>query len=257
MLTNRNTNVVFMLALFSVIVSDIFRDVPWYVYVSILGIYAAIHVYGSIKLSARFFVPVFDRGSVSSNAIALTFDDGPIEGKTDRLLDILKSKHVSAAFFCIGNRIESHPELASRIHQDGHLIGNHSFWHGKTFDLQLSSSIAKELIDTDAAIRKSTGLTPLFFRPPYGVTNPMVAEAVALTGHKVVGWTIRSFDTVISDRVKLLNRVSSAIRSGDVVLFHDFSDAMLDILPEFIDHVRKLGFKIERIDKLLNEAPYA
>lgn len=257
MLTSRNTNVVFSLALLAIVISDIFGDVAWWLYASTFVSYSGIQAYGAIKLSARFFVPVLDRGSAQSNAIALTFDDGPIDGKTGRVLDILKSREVSGAFFCIGHRVNANPQLARRIHEEGHLIGNHSFWHGKTFDLQLSSTIADELTETDKAVHHTIGLRPLYFRPPYGVTNPMVAAAISATGHKVIGWTVRSFDTVIADRGKLLKRVSSSVRPGDVVLFHDFSDSMLDILPDFIDHVRNLGLKIERIDKLLNEAPYA
>jgi peptidoglycan-N-acetylglucosamine deacetylase len=106
-------------------------------------------------------------------------------------------------------------------------------------------------------IQSTCGVTPVFFRPPYGVTNPMVAGAVRQSNHKVVGWSVRSFDTMIKDRSKLLTRVTTSLKGGDIVLFHDFSETAIDILPDFIDHAHKIGLKIVRLDTLLNENPYA
>ena len=85
----------------------------------------------------------------------------------------------------------------------------------------------------------------------------MLATAVKRGGFTVVGWSVRSFDTVIKDRAKLLRRVTKSLKAGDVVLFHDFSESTLDILPDFIKHVSEVGLKIVRVDKLLNEKAYA
>src|SRR5688572_25650017 len=143
-------------------------NVPAIGYILLGVTYLAITTAGSIILSWQFFIPVKSSG-VSQQSIAITFDDGPIEGKTEKILEILEKQNIPSAFFCIGNRVDKNPVLVKRIHDEGHLIGNHSYWHAATFDLQLAGTIVKELSDTDASIFKVIGKKPKFFRPPYGV----------------------------------------------------------------------------------------
>jgi peptidoglycan/xylan/chitin deacetylase (PgdA/CDA1 family) len=251
------TNIVFIVLIVgSIALNNIFQlPILWYVFLVLA--YAAITTYGVLYISAQFFMPARTRSKIPSNEIAVTFDDGPIPDKTVKLLDILKTHNVPAAFFCIGNRVNEHRDLVRRIHDEGHLVGNHSYWHAATFDLLPASKVEKELVDTNAAIKSSIGVTPKFFRPPYGVTNPMLATAVKRGGFTVVGWSVRSFDTITEDRSKLFNRVTKSLKGGDVVLFHDFCDSTLDILPDFFKHVADVGLKIVRVDKLLNEKAYA
>ena len=208
-------------------------------------------------LSAEFFLPVLYVGDRNSNKIAITFDDGPIPVMTEKILDVLNTHKVPAAFFCIGNRVHDYPALIKRMHESGHLIGNHSYWHGPMFDLQSPDKIAKELADTDVAIQKAINKKPNFFRPPFGVTNPMVASAVKRRGYKTIGWTVRSFDTMTKNGNALLDRVTNSLKGGDVILFHDYSTATLEMLPAFLEQVAILGLKIVRIDELLNEKAYA
>jgi peptidoglycan-N-acetylglucosamine deacetylase len=243
--------------LFLLIVSltiDGMIDVPLWWYVVLVLVFIGLTAAGSFLLSWEFYLPV--RSSGSGNAIALTFDDGPVPGKTDRILDVLASRDVKASFFCIGSRVAANRSLAGRIFNEGHLLGNHSFFHSPTFDLQSTSMITKELSDTDTAIHEVTGKKPKFFRPPYGVTNPMVARAVSRRNYTVIGWSVRSFDTVIRDPRKLFQRVSKPLRGGDIVLFHDHCDQTIEILPALLDHIKNLGLKVVRVDELLNEKPY-
>lgn len=228
-------------------------SIGWYVALAVL--YVSIGALGATVLSLQYFVPAQVRGK-RTDAIALTFDDGPIAGKTEKILALLHARGIPAAFFCIGHRVAANPTLAATIHAEGHLLGNHSYWHGKTFDMQAARTIASELHQTDDILATVIGHRPRFFRPPYGVTNPMVARAVRLGGYTVVGWSVRSFDTVIEDRAKLLQRITRSLKGGDIVLFHDYSDSMLDVLPAFLDHVTKLGLKVVRVDELLQEKGY-
>ena len=228
-----------------------------YWYMSLVVVYLLLNVYGSAVLSAQYFVPARTRAQVSTQSIALTFDDGPVSGHTERILDILKRYDVPAAFFCIGHRVKENPLIIQRIHAEGHVIGNHSYTHKKTFDLLSAGSVAKELAETNAIIRECIGLSPKLFRPPFGVTNPMIAKAVARKNLAVIGWSIRSLDSIMQDRTKLLKRVTRSLKGGDVILFHDYSEAAIAILPDVIDHISRLGLKIERVDRLLNERAYA
>lgn len=227
----------------------------WY---GVLGImYLNIQAYGASVLSAEFFLPVLYAGDRNSNKIAITFDDGPIPVMTEKILDVLNTHKVPAAFFCIGNRVHDYPALIKRMHESGHLIGNHSYWHGPMFDLQSPDKIAKELADTDVAIQRAINKKPNFFRPPFGVTNPMVASAVKRRGYKTIGWTVRSFDTMTKNGNALLDRVTKSLKGGDVILFHDYSTATLEMLPAFLEQVAILGLKIVRVDELLKEKAYA
>jgi peptidoglycan/xylan/chitin deacetylase (PgdA/CDA1 family) len=256
MLKNRIVNIVFFLVLLIAILSDVFGEVSVWFYAGIIFVYSVIQGVGATILSAQFFVPVKFRGDPSQNSIALTFDDGPVPGKTERILDILQTRQIRAAFFCIGRKINEHPQLIMRIHNEGHMIGNHSYWHGKTFDLQTPETIGKELHDTSTAIHRNLGQTPRLFRPPYGVTNPMVASAIRKGSYTTIGWSLRSFDTMISDPSRLLNKVKRSLKAGDIILFHDHCESTIEILPALLDHVAGIGLKIVRVDELLNEKAY-
>jgi len=257
MLKFKTINIIFLVVFFVLLVLDRVFTISFGAYIVVIVLYLTIMTYGTFVLSAQFFISVKFKGDISSGAIAITFDDGPVPGKTEKILEILKSFKVSAAFFCIGHRIADNPTLAKKIHDAGHLLGNHSYWHKNTFDLQKTEKIEQELIATNKAIQEAIGLKPNFFRPPYGVTNPMVANAILRVGFKTIGWSIRSFDTVSKNRDALLKRVTKSIKAGDVVLFHDYCPITLDILPEFLDYVFARGLKIVRVDELLNEKAYA
>ena len=206
-------------------------------------------------MSSNFFVPAICSGNAESTSIAITFDDGPVDGKTQKLLTILKVNEVEACFFFIRQNIEKYQALVQKIHNEGHIIGNHSFYHGWNFDLLSSKKMKAELSKTDDAIESILAKRPNFFRPPYGVTNPNLTKAVG-KDYTTIGWSVRSFDTVIKDPVKLMMRVTRELKGGDIVLFHDNSDAMLEVLPEFIKHVQSIGLKIVRLDRLIGENPY-
>jgi len=85
----------------------------------------------------------------------------------------------------------------------------------------------------------------------------MLASAVKRGGYKTIGWSIRSFDTVIKDSKVLMNRITRSLKGGDVILLHDYTDSTLEILPDLLDHIKKVGLKIVRVDQLLNEKAYA
>jgi peptidoglycan-N-acetylglucosamine deacetylase len=245
----------FLVLLITSLGLDGILNVPLWWYIAITVIYFLAVTYGVIFLSASFFVPVISHGN--KTGIALTFDDGPIAKNTERILDILQRYNVPATFFCIGNRVEARPEIVKRIDAEGHLIGNHTYWHGSLFDLKSSPMVLKELYDTDVAIMKAIGKRPKFFRPPYGVTNPMIANAVRRSNYRVIGWSIRSFDTMTKDPDKLFRRITRSLKTGDVILLHDYPDSTLIALPRLLDHIQKLGLKVVRVDELINERGYA
>lgn len=256
MLKYRPVNIIFLLILLALVAANFYTHIPVWSYVLLFVIYNAVQVYGSTVLSAQFFVSAKCHGNRAGNAIAITFDDGPLPFMTERILAILKSYRAPAAFFCIGHRVLKSPEILRKISDEGHMIGNHSFLHGKFFDLQSSKKMVNELEKTDRVIEQTIGVKPRFFRPPYGVTNPNLAKAIRRCGHVTVGWNVRSFDTMTKDEEVLFTRVTKNLRAGDIVLFHDYCESTVNVLPRLLDHIAKAGLKVVRVDELLNERAY-
>ena len=212
-------------------------------------------VWGSMRVCSQFYMKVLCHGSGNDNAVALTFDDGPCE-MTSEILDILKEYHVKAAFFCIGNQIEKHPDILKRMHNEGHLIGNHSFNHGYLFDLKCASSMLKELKQTHALVESLTSKRMKLFRPPYGVTNPAVKKAAKKMNYTTVGWSLRSFDTVHKNQGTILARIKKKIKGGDIILLHDNRRVTPELLRNFLIYANKHNIQIKTPDTLLQMDAY-
>lgn len=207
-------------------------------------------------MSANVFIHSVCKGNKQSGSIALTFDDGPIPEYTDRILTILQSYNIKATFFCIGHRIAEQQEIANRIFAAGHIIANHSYSHSNTFSIQSSSKMIDELKRTEEEIKKITGKSGRWFRPPYGVINPMVAKAIKACGYESIGWSIRSFDTKRMSATSLFQRVTRDLKQGDIILFHDNGYSTAEALPRIIEYTMKHGLKIVRLDELIGQKPY-
>ena len=221
----------------------------------LLLIYVSVLFCGSYFIRMGFFLKSICSVKTNDRWIALSFDDGPA-GSTSQVLDILKENEVEAAFFCIGKKISGNEELLKRMVQEGHIIGNHSFSHHTFFDFFSSGKMMNDMKQMNQLVKDITGLTPRFFRPPYGVTNPNLKKAVMLGGFISIGWSIRSYDTVIKNRVRLLSKILSALKPGAILLLHDTSETTVAILPELLKAIRHKGFQIVRLDKLVNLKPY-
>ncbi len=200
---------------------------------------------------------VFCSAKTEKKEIAISFDDGPVEHLTSKILATLRQHDVKAAFFCIGNRIGGNEKIFKQLCGDDHIIGNHSYTHHFFFDLFSSKRMSAELTMMNQETEKLTGLKPKLFRPPYGVLNPNLRKAIQDGGFTPVGWSVRSMDTVIKDEKKLFDKIIKALKPGAVYLFHDTSEITIAILPAFIKHVKESGYEIVRLDKMLALQPYA
>jgi peptidoglycan/xylan/chitin deacetylase (PgdA/CDA1 family) len=184
----------------------------------------------------------------------MTFDDGPNQ-RTAEILDILKTEKAAATFFCIGSNIATQGNILKRIDSEGHLIGTHSLNHHWSFPLQGKSKIVEEIKQSQNLVSDIIHKKPLLFRPPFGVTDPPLAAAIRDSGVSSIGWSVRSYDTVISSAEQLFKRISK-LKNGDIVLFHDAGLQTNVILPMFIKYVRSQGFEIVPLDQLLGINAY-
>ncbi len=227
--------------------------VAWYLVLIPIFIFIVCAIYGASVMSANFFIESKCKAQQPTDAISVTFDDGPLADHTEKILDILAEYKVKAVFFCIGKNIAANPALAKRIIEEGHLIANHSYHHSPMFSLQSTTKIVNELLQTEKEIEKITGYKSKWFRPPYGVLNPMVAKAIRKCGYQSIGWSIRSFDTKNQTADELFQRTTKSLRGGDIVLFHDNGKQTDEVLPRFFEYAKNCGLKIERLDNLIGE----
>jgi peptidoglycan/xylan/chitin deacetylase (PgdA/CDA1 family) len=201
---------------------------------------------------------VVDHVDISDNVIALTFDDGPDPRYTPLILDILKQQKIRATFFPIGKRMSDSPEIARRIVQEGHEIGNHTESHSEFESLRESDSRAE--IDRCAErIRSVTGRRPTMFRPPRGLWTAGQYSYLRERGYSVVLWSLAFDRKSERNSEKLRNRVVSLAKPGDIILFHDGSASKYDErgstireLNNVILGLEERGFRFVTVPELVN-----
>ena len=188
--------------------------------------------------------------------VFLTFDDGPQQGTTETILETLQASNIQACFFCIGERVEANPELVLKLYNAGHAIGVHTYSH--KWQDTLSSILVYEhnLHNCSNTLEKITGKKPMLFRPPFAITNPNIASALKTLKLQSIGWNIRSFDTIIKDRNKLIDRITSRLKPGGIILMHDSLQITADILPELIQKIHEKGYKILSLQQNIDTKIY-
>jgi peptidoglycan/xylan/chitin deacetylase (PgdA/CDA1 family) len=157
-------------------------------------------------------------GSASSGKIALTFDDGPGEA-TPAILDILKQAEARATFFLCGQNVERYPELARRIAEEGHEIGNHTHSHPRLLG-RTPGKIAWEIETAQRIIEHRTGNRPKLFRPPYGLRWFGLFSILKRNGLMSVMWSVNSWDWK-RPHTEIVQHVVKETGPGAIILFHD------------------------------------
>lgn len=188
--------------------------------------------------------------------VALTFDDGPNEPYTSRILDILGRYGVRAAFFVCGRNVEAFPGSVRRAVTEGHLVGNHTLSHSKF--LTLSGLAWWETLETAEIIRRATGIQPTFFRPPYGLPNPVFWACLRRKGYRVVLWDVDGRDWERPPAAVLAGRIVGKTQPGAVILLHDGHNVLhgddrsptVEALPMIIGGLRDRGYQFVRLDEM-------
>jgi len=214
--------------------------------------FLAITSWGAFDIQLNYFSNnICKSNHIKDKKIALTFDDGPHE-KTIAILDVLLKYNAKATFFCIGKNIEKYPEIIQRIITEGHSIGNHSYSHSNWNGFFSTHKIATEIEQTENLITQFTNTNTKLYRPPFGVTNPNIAKAVLQTNQKVIGWNIRSLDTVFKNENVILDRIKKRIKPGSIILLHDTSAKTVSVLEQLLLFLQTEGYKTITIEELLD-----
>lgn len=231
-------------------------EIPLVFLVSLVLLWLGITAWGSFDIRLNYFIKAHSSNKkINRNIVALTFDDGPTE-YTLLVLDLLKKHRQKATFFCIGNQIERFPETAKRIVNEGHILANHTFSHPKNMGFLNRKAVLNEIASNQEIIRKTVGKEPLFFRPPFGVTNPNIAQACEKLNLSVIGWNIRSLDTVIASETKILDRILPRLQKGSIILLHDTSAKTVNVLERLLIIIEKQQIQSVTVDELLNIKAY-
>jgi len=227
-------------------------------YWAIAGIAVLIFfVWASADVGSGVYLKTRCRKHTQQPVVAITFDDGPDPAMTPKVLDVLEKHGVKAAFFLIGRNVQKHPRIARRIVAQGHAVGNHTWSHAPLFALWGRSKVLQELRDTQSIIEETVGLRPRLFRPPFGVTNPIIGKAVRMAGLQGIGWSIRSLDTwKWRDRKTVCERICGRLHDGAVILLHDRCEDADLLLEYVIQEIEASGRRIVPLDELFDMECY-
>lgn len=181
--------------------------------------------------------------------IAITFDDGPHPVYTEILLDALKERQITAGFFLIGENVKLYPELVRREHQEGHLIGNHTFHH-VDLDKVSEETALEEIALTNEAIAEITGEVPEFIRPPFGIRKKELEQKIDAIP---VLWNIDPLDWNTENVDEIVNKVVTEAKDGDIILLHDCYKSSVEAACQIMDRLTADGFLFVSPEQLILE----
>ncbi|MDD6050243.1 MAG: polysaccharide deacetylase family protein [Clostridiales bacterium] len=175
--------------------------------------------------------------------ISVTFDASWGGDKTLQILDLLDQYNAKATFFLVGIWVDKYPELVKEIAARGHEIGNHSASHAHFTQIS-ESKIRQEMRDCSDKIEALTGVRPMLFRPPYGDYNSKVVTVVRDEGYECVQWSVDSQDWKNRGVDDLVKRATKDIKPGDIILFHNDSQYIVEALPAVLSSYQAQGFQM-------------
>jgi len=169
-----------------------------------------------------FFLPIISKSQTGSKCMALTFDDGPTPETTPGILELLARYNIKATFFVIGKKAEKYPELIRDILTAGHTIGNHSWKHDSLLMLRSQQTLHAD-IHKSQQLFATFGVRPLLFRPPVGITNPLLRTVLQKEKLQAVTFSCRAFDGGNRKITNLAERILKKLKKGDILLLHDLA----------------------------------
>lgn len=181
-----------------------------------------------------------------SKVVALTFDDGPSK-YTDKYLDVLKKNDAVGTFFVIGNNVKAYDKILIKMLKNGNEIGNHSYSH-KWLNRLSQEEFEDEINKTQDIIKKTTGFTPLIFRPTYGGYSDKLKKYTGLT---FILWDVDSLDWKVKSKDKIVKNVIQNVKNSSIVLMHDNHIYSLSALDEIIKYLKEQGYEFVTISELL------
>jgi peptidoglycan-N-acetylglucosamine deacetylase len=188
----------------------------------------------------------------SNNKILLTFDDGPNPGITEKILVTLNQLKIKTLFFCVGENIKRYSKLVNKILDEGHTIGNHTFYHKVLIKLGREEAL-EEINSVNDLMKNDFDYELKYFRPPYGRVNFKTKKLINETGMKCIMWNLLTYDYK-NDIKRVKFSVDNFLQNNSIIVLHDnnkSSDFIVDSIKYIADSAAKNGFEFGAPDECL------
>jgi peptidoglycan-N-acetylglucosamine deacetylase len=176
--------------------------------------------YQSMAPTGQWYGRTFTGLARGTKKLALTYDDGPNDPHTFRLLEVLARHNLHATFFLIGRYVQQRPDIVRELVEAGHVVGNHTFTH-PLLTLKSADEVRREFTDCRNAIEDAVGQHSNLFRPPFGGRRPAVLRVARSLGLQPIMWNVTGYDWNAPPAAAIERKVESQMRGGDVILLHD------------------------------------
>jgi peptidoglycan/xylan/chitin deacetylase (PgdA/CDA1 family) len=176
--------------------------------------------YQSMSPAGQWYGRTFAGLKPGTRQLALTYDDGPNDPHTLRILEVLAQHNVKATFFLIGRYVKQRPDIVRELVRAGQVVGNHTFSHPNLI-FASARQTKTELQDCDQALADAVGEHSRLFRPPFGGRRPSTLKVARALGLEPVMWNVTGWDWKGKPAEFVERKVRQQIRGGDVILLHD------------------------------------
>lgn len=193
-------------------------------------------------------------GDTGKKVIYLTFDCGYENGYTETILDVLKKHNAPAAFFVVGNMVETAPDIIRRMAEEGHIVGNHTCHHPDMSAISDQAAFQKELDSLAALYQEATGQElPKFYRPPQGKYSRENLQQAHDLGYTTVFWSLAYVDWYVDNQPtaeQAYRKLLPRIHNGAIVLLHSTSQTNADILDDLLTKWEDMGYTFASLEEL-------
>ena len=225
---------------------------------------ACVAGYHTMSPTSQLYGRTFVGLGPGSRLLALTYDDGPNDPYTWRMMEVLERHGVKATFFLIGQYVQQKPEIARALVAAGHAIGSHTWSHPNLIFAQ-ATELRRQLVQTQQTILDATGVETKIFRPPFGGRRPATLRTVRAFGLQTVMWNVTCYDWKAKSAEEIVARAVRQIRGGDVILLHDGSHVRMganrsrsvEASDRILSRYRGEGFGFVTIPELMERQPPA
>lgn len=186
--------------------------------------------------------------ALANKEVVLSFDDGPVPGKTEKILAALREYNVKATFLMVGSMAQTYPAIARRVVAEGHSVGSHTFKHPNLRQMSLTQAMA-EIHRGEAAVQKATNTKIGFFRFPYLADSRSLRAAVQDQQQVIMDVQVDSKDYFKDSPEKVTARTMSALRArgSGIILFHDIHKRTADLLPMLLKQLSDEGYSVVQL----------
>ena len=226
----------------------------WVIFLLVLGVMGAL-VWASASIRSGVYLKALCEARTEERKVALTFDDGPDEEMTPRVLALLRRYRAQATFFVVGEWVDKYPESVKALHDAGHEVMNHSDVHPHMSKMSARDIVA-EVTAANDKIEAVTGVRPTLFRCPYGEYDDNVVGTINGMGMQVIQWNVDSLDWKDLDADEIYDRVTSRMEPGSIVLFHNAAKHTPEALPSILENLLSEGYSLVPVSQLLLEGEY-